>query len=112
MMFKILALFTFLLPFILFLIYLYLYFNKTKLLYKMFPLKAYDDLPRYLTLMISLRNTGFTLREIMNELYQYPYPKPIAELWYYVSNNDNLGKGFRIFHMPDDITRIIIRFTI
>jgi len=111
LLFKILTILTLIAPILLFILYLYLYFKNTKLLYKIFPLKAYDDLPRYFTLMISLRNTGFTLREIMNELYQYPYPKPISELWYYVSNNDNLGKGFRLFNMPDDITKIIIRFT-
>lgn len=109
--FKIICIVVFLLPFVIFILYLYLYFNHTKSLYKYFPLKAYDDLPRYFTLMISLRSAGYNMREIMNELYQYPYPKPIAELWYDVANNDNLGKGFRMFNIPDDITKIVIRFT-
>jgi len=109
--FKIVSIFVFLLPFFVFFLYLYYYYNDTKKLYKFFKLKAYDDLPRYFTIMISLRNTGSNLREIMNELYQYPYPKPIAELWYYISHNDDMGRGFRLFNMPDDITKIVIRFT-
>lgn len=109
--FKIFSICFFFLPFVIIFLYLYYYYNDTKKLYKVFKLKAYDDLPRYFTIMISLRNTGSNLREIMNELYQYPYPKPISELWYYVANNDHLGKGFRLFNMPDDITKIVIRFT-
>lgn len=109
--FKVLTVFIFLLPFILSFLYLYLYYKDTKKIYKLFKLKAYDDLPRYFTMMISLRKTGASLRDIMNELYQFPYPKPMSELWYYIANNDDMGKGFRLFHMPDDITKVIIRFT-
>jgi len=91
--------------------YFWYYKNDTKKIYKIFPLKVYDDAPVIFQMMYNLKKTGMPAGELFNEMIKNAEPEPLREMFMdiqkKVESNRPFYTVFEHYGFPKNITSIL-----
>lgn len=91
--------------------YFKLYKTNTKLLYKLMPLKVYDDAPVLFQIMYNLKQTGIPASELFSEMAKNAEPAPLRAM--FIDINKKIEKNrpfytvFSQYGFPKNIVSII-----
>lgn len=91
--------------------YYWNYTNDTKKIYKIFPLKVYDDAPILFQMMYNLKKTGMPAGDLFQEMIKNAEPEPLREMFQdiqkKVEQNRPFYTVFEQYGFPKNITSII-----
>lgn len=93
------------------LLYKYLYHRHVFLIYRLFPLKTYDDAYFLFGLMSKLSRAGVSTQNVIDEVYTYARPESLKPMLSEIKRRIENNKPFYIvmenYGFPSDITSII-----
>lgn len=91
--------------------YIWYYNNDTKKIYRMFPLKVYDDAPVLFQMMYNLKKTGMPAGDLFQEMIKNAEPVPIRDMFQdiqkKVEQNRPFYTVFEQYGFPKNVTSII-----
>lgn len=91
--------------------YYWYYKNDTKKVYKLFPLKVYDDAPVVFQMMYNLKKTGMPAGDLFQEMIKNAEPEPLREMFQdiqkKVEQNRPFYTVFEQYGFPKNITSIL-----
>lgn len=91
--------------------YIWYYKNDTKRIYKMFPLKVYDDAPIIFQMMYNLKKTGMPAGELFAEMIKNAEPEPLRDMFQDIQKKVEVNRPFYTvfeqYGFPKNVTSII-----
>lgn len=91
--------------------YIYYYKNKTEVVYRVLPIKAYDDIPVIFKMMLNLHEAGLPFNDVMDKLADNIQPQGLRRMFFDIKDEVARGGAMYVvlerYHFPADIMAMV-----